>query len=144
MRFLYWKASTRSPASRGFTLIEVIASLVLVGSLMVGVLMAHRGCARQTKLAVQRLAAIKVLDESMTRWTGTEADGSTELDSVSGKAPGQNKFYWRKLVSGQVSDDLLGFTILRIEVFDPDFESGDTLASVEVVAPASESLGVNR
>ena len=131
----------RRDTRSGFTLIEVIASLVLIGTLMVGVLMAHRRCARQTKLSKRRMAAIEVLDGMMDDWAEPEADRTLSLDGASGKAPGDNKFHWRKLVAGQLPDELLGLSIMRIEVFDPSFESGDSLAFVEIVVPVADSLG---
>ncbi len=136
----YCRASAKYTVCRGLTLIEVIASLMLVGSLLASVLLAHRRCARQTKLAVNRLAAVEVLDEFMTLWHRSDTESSEELKKVSGKAPGQNSFYWRKLVEDEATGKNLGITIMRIELFDPDFSSGEALASVELIVPASESL----
>ena len=104
--------------------------------------MAHRRCARQTKLAVRRLAAIEVLDGMMGDWVESEAERPFSFDDASGKAPGNNEFHWRKLIVGQLPEELLGLTIMRIELYDPSAEPGASLAFVEIVVPAADSLGV--
>ena len=119
--------SKQSPRRDGFSLIEVVASLLLVGTLLVTVLTAHRQNARQTRTAQQRLAAIDVLD-------GLLADSAgTALLEPNGKISGDNPFYWRTTVRRDAAAEVLGAMIVRVEVFDPQYEAGESLASVEML-----------
>ena len=127
---LRWK---RSLPRDGFSLIEVVASLMLMGTLLVAVLTAHRQNARQTRTAQQRLAAIEVLE-------GLLADPSgTALLEPDGKVPGENSFHWRTSVRRDAAADVLGALIVRVEVFDPDYEEGQSLAYVEMLTAGSGS-----
>lgn len=121
----HWK---RPLPRDGFSLIEVVASLLLVGTLLVTVLTAHRQNARQTRTAQQRLAAIEVLDRLLADPSGTA------LIEPNGKILGENPFYWRTSVRRDTAADVLGAMIVRVEVFDPDYEEGESLAFVEMLS----------
>jgi len=54
-----------SKPNSGLTLVEVIFSLVLVGTLMVTLLLAHRRNTDQLALAGKQLEAIDALDQSL-------------------------------------------------------------------------------
>lgn len=127
-----WKLS---PRTNGFSLIEVVASLMLVGTLLVTVLTAHRQNARQTRTAQQRLAAINVLDELLS---DPEMLAQMEPD---GKVPGEHPFYWRTSVRADAAANQLGAMIWRVEVFDPGYEEGQSLAYVEMLTEGSGTLG---
>ncbi len=119
----------------GFTLIEVVASLLLVGTLLVAVLMAHRRSAHQTRTAEQRLAAIAALDDLLMLRANPSQDAAGEEQLPAGKIPGSNPFQWRTAERHDSAAELLGAVILRMEVFDPNYEQGVTLASVELLVP---------
>ncbi len=119
----------------GFTLIEVVASLLLVGTLLVAVLMAHRRSAHQTRTAGQRLAAIAALDDLLTLRANPKEDTTGEEQLPTGKIPGPNPFQWRTEERQDSAAELLGAVIFRMEVFDPNYEHGVTLASVELLVP---------
>ena len=131
-----------SPASNnGFTLIEVVASLLLVGTLLVAVLMAHRRSAHQTRLAGHRLTAIAALDQLLTLRANPEGNSSGEEQLPTGKIPGPNPYQWRTIERYDSDAELLGALILRIEVFNPNYGQGETLAAVELLAPGTRGVG---
>ena len=76
---------------RGITVVEVLASLVLLATLLVSILQSHDRLARQTKLAQQRLAAIEAADELMRSWTATEP---MTIPARTGQTVTQPSFHW--------------------------------------------------
>jgi hypothetical protein len=117
---------------RAFSLVEVVASVFLVGTLLVAVLVAHRRAITQTRLAQRRLDAVETLDQLLIARQGPDAE---DYQLARGKAPGQNPFLWRSTMRDEPSLVELGAGVLRIELYDPAFKEGETLASVELLAP---------
>lgn len=117
---------------RAFSLVEVVASVFLVGTLLVAVLVAHRRAITQTRLAQRRLDAVETLDQLLTARQGPDAE---DYQLARGKAPGENPFHWRSTMRDEPSLADLGAGVLRIELYDPAFKEGETLASVELLAP---------
>lgn len=117
---------------RAFSLVEVTASVFLVGTLLVAVLVAHRRAITQTRLAQRRLDAVETLDRLLIARQGPDAE---EYQMARGKAPGEGPFYWRSSMRDEPALADLGAGVLRIELYDPAFKEGETLASVELLAP---------
>lgn len=122
----------RRPA---FSLVEVVASVFLVGTLMVATLVSYRRAATQTRLAQHRLSAVEALEELLVAREGNHAD---EFQLARGKAPGSNPYHWRSSLREETSLAQLGASVLRIELYDPDFKEGETLAAVELLAPGGD------
>jgi type II secretory pathway pseudopilin PulG len=120
---------------RAFSLVEVTASVMLVGTLLVAVLVAHRRAITQTRLAQRRLDAVEVLEELLIARQGPDAE---DYQLARGKAPGSNPLHWRSTLREEASLVDLGASVLRIELYDPGFKEGETLASVELLAPGGE------
>ena len=120
---------------RAFSLVEVVASVMLVGTLLVAVLVAHRRAITQTRLAQRRLDAVEVLDQLLIARQGPDAE---DYQLARGKAPGPNPFLWRSMLRDEASLVELSASVLRIELYDPAFKEGETLASVELLAPGGE------
>lgn len=115
----------------GLTLIEVVAGLALLSTLLVATLVAYRGHVRQVRVAQQRLDAIEKIDTLMADWSETReypASGTVEMFDH------RNQMNWRLLEvdSNHIRD--LNARILRLEVFRPTVSAENTdlvLASVE-------------
>jgi len=123
-----------------FSLIEVIASVFLVGTLLVAVMTAHRRSAKQLQAAQHHLRAIGVLDELLTQ-RKEDVDGQLKLPS--GKVPGKNAYYWRTYyrttnLQPDPSQIYLPATVVRIELYDPTYRDGKTQAYVELLESATE------
>ena len=121
----------RQSLNRGFSLIEVVASVMLVGTLLVAMLKAHRDSARQLVTANRRQAAIEQLDELLS------TPDQFVLQEPTGKVPGDNRLHWRTTPRADAQAKAVGGMIVRVEIFEPDFRAGETLAWVELLAPGS-------
>ena len=122
-------SSWRRPA---FSLVEVVASIFLLGTLLAAVLLAHRRAVAQTRLAQRRIDAVETLEQLLIAREGPDAQ---EYQLARGKVPGENPYLWRSTLREEPAISQLGASVLRIELFDPAFKEGETLASVELLAP---------
>ena len=75
-----------SKPNSGLTLVEVIFSLVLVGTLMVTLLMAHRRNTDQLALAEKQLVAIDALDQMMGAFYKSSNGQSSNGQSSNGQS----------------------------------------------------------
>src|SRR2546423_15614447 len=102
-------------ARRGTTLVEVIAALVILGTILAAVLIARGRFVRQDVQARRRIEAARALDALVHGWmngpvsavpmqaTGTFAD-STQT--------------WTTRVIREPSAEQIGARVLRVDVFD--------------------------
>lgn len=137
----HWHSST---PRRGFSLIEVIASLFLVGTLFVAILAAQRRSVHQVLFAETRLEAIAALDELLAGRADPSTPADQELSNqkmADQKLAGYNPFFWRTSQRSDPASESLGAVVLRIEVYCPNYEDGKTLAAVEMLAAGSSTVG---
>lgn len=125
-------------APEAFTLIEVVASLLLVGTLLVAVMTGHRRLVQQARLAQERIAAVEALDELLA---SAEDSGVNPLVELHGKIPGNNPYMWRTMLRDDTGAAQLGGVIVRIEVFDESKEGALPLAAVELLQPGDNRRG---
>ena len=126
---------------KAFSLIEVVASICLLGTLLVTVLVAYRNCSQQVRTAQKRLAALEALDQLLVEYSQPNSELLLESEA---KLPGDNPFYWSVSQVDDVNARLLGAGVLRIELFDPEFLDGETLATVEILERAVVPQDVSR
>jgi prepilin-type N-terminal cleavage/methylation domain-containing protein len=124
-------------ARKAFTLIEVVASLLLVGTLLVTVMTAHRRLVNQGRLAQERIAAVAALDELLA---SAQASGVDPLVQIQGKVPGNNPYTWRTSLRDDSAARSLGGSIVRIELYNQK-DTTVALATVELLQPGSSSEG---
>lgn len=141
-----------SKPNSGLTLVEVIFSLVLVGTLMVTLLMAHRRNTDQLALAEKQLVAIDALDQMMGAFykssNGQSSDGQSSngqaseqplFEQTTGEVPSRPELRWRRFVRNEGTAGGHVAVVLRVEVFAPSFREGKTLADVEVITSVTSS-----
>ena len=146
-----------SKPNSGLTLVEVIFSLVLVGTLMVTLLMAHRRNTDQLALAEKQLVAIDALDQMMGAFykssngqssNGQSSNGQSSngqaseqplFEQITGEVPGNPELRWRRFVRNEGTAGGHVAVVLRVEVFAPSFREGKTLADVEVITSVASS-----
>ena len=113
---------------RGLTLIEVVAGIALLSTLLVAILVSYRAHAAQVRAAKRRLQVIDFADQQMATWMST---GRTPPIGKKGEST-DGKYSW-KIVRGEATTaKRLGLDVARLEVRSKQQSAGDTaLATVE-------------
>jgi prepilin-type N-terminal cleavage/methylation domain-containing protein len=122
----YWKAYPH----HGFTLVEVVASLMLLGTLLVGILAAHRRHAEQVHGAKARLAAVSAADKLLVRW---REEGEWGARATTGRCEGQDAMSWRWSITVAPELRSIGAAVGRLEIFCTNYFDQRPLASVEIL-----------
>src|SRR5688572_24670797 len=124
---------TRTTSSAGLTLVEVVAGLALLSTLLVAVLTTKARATRQWSHAQRKLEAVVAADRLVTAWW-------QDLDRFprrgGGRVPGGGGLAWRTAPVAKPELSGLAVSVIRLEVFD-EAASGaagrTALAAVEVV-----------
>lgn len=108
-----WKRSFTPPDRSGLTLVEVVAGLALLVTLLVSILMAFGLHASQIRSAKDRLEATAVADKLLTAWMagGTlPTVGERELiDTEDGNT-------WWRIVEGSGDRQPMGLHTIKLEI----------------------------
>src|SRR4051794_15869607 len=134
-----WSKSSRSrsattPARGATTLVEVIAGLVILGTILSSVLIARGRFARQEAQAQRRLQATRALDELVNQWMS----GPSSAIPLSGRGTlSESNQIWRTHVVPDRSAEELGTQVLRVEVFDPTERS--TVLTLDLLLRTKEA-----
>ncbi len=97
------------------TLVEVIAGLALLGSVLVAMLVARAGYMRQTARANRRLQAVAAADALLTAW---HREPATLHPGAGGTVAGDGRLAWRTSLVPSAEADGLGARVVRLEVLD--------------------------
>lgn len=125
---------------RGTTLIEVIAGLVILGTLLATMLVARSRFARQEKLATRRLQAIHALDAQIARWM--DGPASAFPISTSGSLTESPNQIWRTRPVNRSSAKLLSAKAVHVEVIDPTEK--DPIVAIDLLLHADPTEGASR
>lgn len=123
--------------NKALTLLEVVAAIAILATLLVAVLAAHDRLARQTKRGELRLAAIDTADTLLATWTSTSP---MQIPATRGETDSSPKLYWQ--VTAVPNPQLLeyGVQVARLRVSDVE-SIHDTrhppLAAVEFLTTAA-------
>lgn len=128
------------------TLIEVIASLAILGTVLIGLVIAKAKHKHQSALAIQRIEACQIAEQILQDWWSS-SDGVPEHDS--GDIKGKPDWKWQTSIlpgpelveshsrpyqSDQQTDETSGalaLQIIRLEILSPD---DVVLASAELIS----------
>jgi hypothetical protein len=127
------RSRTSSGRAAGLTLIEVVAGLALLSTLLVAVLTTKAKLTRQWSLAQQRLRAAEAADALLTAWWH---DPATFPRHAAGAVPGHPGLRWRTSVVPNEPVNRLQASVVRLEVFGGGVRASaaeEVLAAVEVV-----------
>jgi len=127
------------------TLVEVLAGLALLGTLLVAILLAKGRATLQQVRAERRLAAAAAADRLLTLWW-------KDLDRFprhgQGYVDGRDGFTWRTRVLTYRSIKPVTVQVVRVDLFERDDDDAAreqqqqhaALVSVEVLLPADKAV----
>ena len=96
------------------TLIEIVAGLVILGTILASLAVARGRFARQWAAADRKLVAAKALDELIAEWMQTPRVPVNR----EGALPGAKGFIWKTRAARNPETALLQTAVVRVEVFD--------------------------
>jgi type II secretory pathway component PulJ len=114
-----------------FTLIEVIASLMLLSTLLVAILIANQRHVQQIRSARERLVAIAAVEAIFGEWTAKDQWGATARD---GPVKDHPEFTWRWQLRESPELSQFGAAIGRLEIVSKE---GVSLTAIDVLAAGS-------
>ena len=120
----------RGPRRRGVTLVEVLAGLALLGTLVAGLLVADAAQGRQARRAEDRLAAVAALDELLEGW---DAGGPALPPAPSGPLGTGGRLAWSARRVRRAGADRLGCVVVRVEARPAGAADARPLAAVELL-----------
>ena len=117
-----------------FTLVEVIAGIALLGTLLAGLMLGFSAHVRQYHAARLRIQAIEKLDRQLELWYAD--GGGLPIDSA-GPLSSKPPLTWRTSTVRSPQAARLNAVIIRVEVRRPDrAESSPPVVAVELLHPA--------
>jgi prepilin-type N-terminal cleavage/methylation domain-containing protein len=132
-----WWTTTRR---RGLTLVEVVAGLALLSTLLVAVLTAKARATRQWTSANRRLEAVAAADRMLVGWW---QDRAKFPRASSGHVTGDVGLAWRTSTVQNEAVNALQASVIRMEILDERVSPPVVLASVEIVlddAPPTDAV----
>ena len=125
---------------RGTTLVEVIAALVILGTILSALLIARGRFARQESLAQRRLEAIRALDQLVQQWMNGPAS-AVPIQSSGALSDSANQT-WRTHTVPDAAAARLGTRIVRVDVFDAT--ARDPIVSLDFLLPVEKPAEVSQ
>src|SRR5262245_38452988 len=116
-------------AQRGVTLIEAIAGLVILGTILSSAVIARGRFQRQIRDADNRLAAIRAADELVGKWL-SQPIGTAPVPG-SGDVGASSELIWRSSWVRDRAAQRLGARIARLDIFDRRGRARTPLLSIE-------------
>jgi prepilin-type N-terminal cleavage/methylation domain-containing protein len=108
---------SRSSTRAGLTLLEVVAAIAILGTVLAGMVLARSHHARQIARAQRLENAVRVADELLSGWwTRPQGIPIAESGSVDGNA----SLSWQTRLVADLAIGTLGARVVRIEVRDLD------------------------
>jgi hypothetical protein len=114
------------------TLLEVVAGLALLASLLGALVMAKARYVRQAAAADRRVEAVAAADELLAGWHQNPRSLPREL-SGSGAVSGDRRLAWRLRPVANAGVEELGGRVVRLEVLDERLAPPPVLVAVETV-----------
>ncbi len=134
-----WRSNPALTTRRGFTLIETLASLVILGSLLCSLVIARANLSVQQSTAELNLQANKMLDQLLTQWWIEDNENLKDLSQIhEGAIEGNTRFTWRITPlpdQAQAPGNLTQLTLRKVRVTLIDQKTRVESASVELAMP---------
>jgi type II secretory pathway pseudopilin PulG len=131
-------ACCRRSAVRGLTLVEVIAGLVLLATLLASILVAFGSQAAQIRKSRDRLQAIELADRLLANWNSQNA---IPVAGTEQSLAGTKDWRWRIVEAASADLERAGLASVRLEVFYPIAGGPDqVLTAVDLLVPGQNGL----
>jgi type II secretory pathway pseudopilin PulG len=119
------------------TLLEAVAGLALMGSLVAGLLLTASALSRQRRVVERRLLAVEACDQLLSNW---RAEDRPLLSNGTGPIGEDGLLTWSTRIMNHQSIGGQPVDVIRLEVSDGD----QALVSVELLnEPQSKQKGVH-
>jgi type II secretory pathway pseudopilin PulG len=122
----------------GATLVEALAGLVILGTLLVAVLVANSRLHRQRGRTAQRLEAVRVADRLLDGWWQKRDEFPRRDEGAVAADRSGRSWSWRTSVVENEDADALGCEVVALEVFavtETGRTPSDAACRVEVLLP---------
>lgn len=113
---------------RGMTLIEVLASLAIIGIMLAGITSIRGRVVRQWVSADRTIAAVEVADGVLAEWFARGGSGPVTHGTVQG-------FAWESRELDDPAAAQLGVRIVRLTVRDTDRRRSEPLLEIDTAWP---------
>ena len=110
------------------TLVEVLAGTALIGTLLVGILLAEGRATQQQAQAGRRVTACALADGLLTEWT---APGRSIPREHQGRISGNPQWAWRTHVVKSSLPEELDCEVISVEVYVADV--AEPMVDIEIV-----------
>lgn len=117
--------------ARGFTLLEVIVALVLMGSVLAGSLLAYSSHRKQLSMATKRIEATRIADQ-MVQQLSAQTDGIPV--GARGLVSGKPNWFWQTEAVGFTELATVRLRVVRFQIFERR-PAVTPLVTIEIVAP---------
>ncbi|WP_182866110.1 type II secretion system protein [Rhodopirellula sp. JC639] len=118
---------------RAFTLLELIVALALMGSLLVGSMLAFSRHRKQLSMADKQLEAARVADRLVHQFTAQQ--GGFPI-AARGAVVGNSGWIWQTSPVGSTSLATVPMQVVRFQIMEIDGNSTTPLVAVDLVKPA--------
>ena len=127
--------SCSASSRRGVTLIEVVAGVLLLSTLLVSIILTHSRHALQVRKAQRRLAAIEATDNLLVRWFDSPHGVPLEREGTFHRRLG---LAWRTTIIDRQQGQIFGADVARLEVFDlKDTEAVKPIVTIDILIESS-------
>lgn len=124
-------------AHRGMTLMEVVASIAILGVLLVGIVTAKSRHTHQWSLAQRKLQAVAAADALLAGWWQHQGSLPRTAEGEAGAAEDGLRWRTQELADREAAE--LGVTVVTLQVWDArDPEAREPLVSVDLVLTAPQ------
>ena len=117
---------------RGFTLLEVIVALALMGSVLVGSLLAFSQHRHQLSMADKRLEATVFADQLVNQLSSQQGGMPS---NARGPVPGKSGWIWQTLPVGTTTIATIPMRVVRLQILEINV-APTQLVSVDIVLSA--------
>jgi hypothetical protein len=119
----------------GFTLVEALAGMTILGTLLAGIIVADARLIRHSGQAGRQVEACEIADGLLETWW---AKKETFPRNAAGEVQGHKGWRWRTRPVNKKVAEALAAEIIAVEVFAPDQRDDGAAVRVEILLPRKE------